>query len=134
MPSPRGLQWTPLSSGIGLDFSGNPAVYLGTGLALQGNLFVSGGAVVKRIELLNGRYQSGQQVPSLLGDDQVNAKVWKLRPYVAISWRFASNPFGGSASEAKPQQPSSAKPSETKPGEPKPGEQKPSDAPKPPGQ
>jgi len=115
--SPRGLQWTPLTGGLGLDWSLNPAVYLGTGAALQSNLFFSIGAVLKRFEMLNSRYSSGDVVESQLSDDQINEKIWNVRPYVGLSWRFDGNPFGKSGDEkSKEAQPKSGDSSKDKQG------------------
>lgn len=100
LPEPTGVS-VVVSGGLGLDKTSTPAAFLGTGVAVNSNLVVSLGATLTQVLSLNGKYESGEVVTTNLTDDQINEKTWRVRPFVGLSWRFATNPFKAADSEVK---------------------------------
>jgi hypothetical protein len=100
LPKPTGI--SPLfSGGLGLDKTATPAVFLGGGVAVNSNLLVSVGGSLSQVLALSGKYKSGEVVTTNLDDDQVNERIWRVRPFVGVSWRFATNPFKSGEAEIK---------------------------------
>lgn len=102
-----GFTWNRLTVGLGADLT-NPAVFLGTGITYNSNLHVTGGLSYRREAMLAGQYAEGDTVSTNLTFDQLHEDVFRLRPFVALTLRFTSNPFRRStgssgAREARPE-------------------------------
>lgn len=108
VPQPNGIAPT-FSGGLGLNEATTPSAFLALGLTVNSNITLSAGGTLTQVLALNGKYTSGETVTANLTEDQINEKVWRVRPFIGLSWRFASNPFKGSSSEAGPAQPKQTK-------------------------
>ncbi len=82
------------TAGLGLSKS-KPAVFAGFGLTYNWNLAFIGGLAVSPHTVLNGRYKADDELSETVADDQLNREVYKPTWVVAVTFRFAGNPFGG---------------------------------------
>jgi hypothetical protein len=104
------------SGGIGFDFS-NPVVFLAPALSWNRNLTLHAGVAAAKVDRLLGRYQAGDTVGTNLTPEQLRQSVYRINPFVSLSFNFSSNPFANGASgeksgsaEAKPAKDSDAAP------------------------
>ena len=68
-------------------------------LTYNWNLAVAAGAVLLQEMRLNGKYantEPPQTISENLGEDQLLSKTYRIRWFAAVTFRFGSNPFGGS--------------------------------------
>jgi hypothetical protein len=74
-----------------------PAILVGYGATYNWNLGIVAGISMIQETRLNGKYKSTDP-PQLIGenlnDSQLMIKSYQLRPFVAVAFRFGSNPFG----------------------------------------
>jgi hypothetical protein len=82
------------TAGLGLT-KDKAAVFGGVGVTYNWNLAFIAGAAVSPHTRLNGRYTAGQEVGEALSDDQVNRQAFRPTWLIALTFRFAGNPFGG---------------------------------------
>lgn len=87
------------SGGLGFDLS-NPIVFLAPGLVWNRNLTLHVGLAAAKVDRLLGRYQEGQIVATTLTPEQLRQQVYRLNPFVSVSFNFTSNPFAGTKAGA----------------------------------
>ena len=91
-----------LGSGLAVDLA-KPAVMLGALWTYHTNLHVTIGGAMRQERRLAGQYHPGDTIKSNLTSEQLHTDRWRPRPFVAVSWRFAENPFkSGDKKEAAP--------------------------------
>lgn len=108
---PTALQGTTWGFGYsaGLGYDGSEVnLFAGAAVALADNVLLQVGALVHRESRLNGKYD-GANLPVLgeeLSEDQLVEKTYTAAPFVAVSFRFGTNPFEkgstGKKAEEKP--------------------------------
>ncbi len=81
------------TGGLGTDGS-SLATFLGCSLTYNSNLQLSAGVAVIPRKRLVGKYTSGQVIQENLTDDQLHRTVLAPNLFIAIAFRFGSNPFG----------------------------------------
>jgi hypothetical protein len=96
------------TAGLAADLT-NPSIFLGGSWTWHSNLQVAVGASLRQEPSLLGKYSVGDTVQTNLSFDQLTEKVYRVRPFIAVTLRFGKDPFGTfgwltGASEAKPQQ------------------------------
>jgi hypothetical protein len=105
-PGNRAVRWNFLTAGLGVDLT-EPIVMLGTGITYNTNLSVSAGVAARRQLVLLGRYEEGDVLDAALTPEQLHERAFRAHPYVSVTLRFTTNPFGksdeSSSQEAKPE-------------------------------
>jgi hypothetical protein len=86
------------TAGLGLS-KGTAAVFGGVGVTYNWNLGFIAGAAVSPHRRLRGRYKAGDELTENLSDEQLNRTVFKPTWLVAMTFRFAGNPFGAGGDE-----------------------------------
>lgn len=81
-----------ISGGLGFDFE-NPTVFLCPTLSYNQNLKLHLGVVAHKQSVLLGKYEEGQIINEDLSKDQLHEQLYKLNPFVSLSFRFNENPF-----------------------------------------
>jgi hypothetical protein len=90
-----------LSGGLGFDVS-NPVVVLSpVGLNWNQNLTLHVGIAAAKVNRLNGKYTVGQQIGENLTPEQLQSGVYRLNPFVSLSFNFSSNPFSSPSDASK---------------------------------
>lgn len=87
-----------LTGGLSLDLK-TPQAFLGSSVTYASNLLVTLGIGVREERV--AQYEVGDSVPASLTDDQLYHDDFRLRPFFAVTYRFASNPFSGSTDTAE---------------------------------
>ena len=91
-----------LGSGLAVDLE-KPAVMLGALWTYHTNLHITIGGLMHQELGLAGQYAPGDTIKANLTRDQLHTNRWTPRPFMAVSWRFAGNPFkSGDKKEAAP--------------------------------
>jgi len=98
------LSWT---AGLGADLT-NPTIFLGAAWTWKRNFQVAAGLSLRQEPVLLGNYSAGDVVSTNLTFDQLTEKVYRARPFVALTLRFSKDPFGSfgwltGTGEAKPE-------------------------------
>jgi hypothetical protein len=105
MPSgDAGFRWNPLTAGLGLDLT-KPMVLLGTGFTYNDNLLVTTGLGARQEAALLGSYRPGDTITTNLTEAQLTEQVFRLRPFVSVTFRFRSNPFSSGGGNSPPADP-----------------------------
>lgn len=78
--------------GLGFDFEA-PVVSVGYSLTYNQNATLSAGLSLHQVRRLTERYEVGQQVDALIGDEELFRNVYRVNPYVAVTIRSITNPF-----------------------------------------
>jgi hypothetical protein len=99
---PRTGKWYPsfclaISGGLGFDLS-NPVVTAGPTVVHNSNLSFHFGLVAAKVDRLLPRYAAGDTVGESLTPEQLRSSVYRINPFVAVSFRFCTNPFAGAGS------------------------------------
>lgn len=84
-----------LSGGLGFDFE-SPTVFLSPTISYNQNLRIHIGLVAHKQSVLLGQYEEGQIITENLNKDQLHEELYKLNPFISISFRFNQNPFNQS--------------------------------------
>ncbi|WP_047547420.1 hypothetical protein [Psychroserpens sp. Hel_I_66] len=84
-----------LSGGLGFDFE-SPTVFLSPTISYNQNLRIHIGLVAHKQNVLLGQYEEGQIITENLNKDQLHEELYKLNPFISISFRFNQNPFNQS--------------------------------------
>lgn len=80
------------TGGLGFDLSA-PVALLGANLTYNQNVsFVFGAAAHSQRRLL-ARYRDRQIVPTNLEENQLHESIFRFNPFVAVAFRFQTNPF-----------------------------------------
>lgn len=104
-----------LTTGLSIDLE-NPSVLGGMLWTYHTNVHASVGVLMHRERVL-GNYTEGQVVSENLTADQLHTMQLRARPYIAVSWRFADNPFkSATKGEAQPEKKADSASSEDKKG------------------
>jgi len=85
---------TSLIGGIGFDFE-KPVVLFGGSLSYNQNLSLSIGVAAHEQNQLNGRYENEQVLKELISDDQLYESLYRINPFISVTFRFDRNPFKG---------------------------------------
>ncbi len=89
-----GNDWSASATGgIGIDLA-HPMILLGASLTYNQNLTVAVGAVAHSLRRLNTRYLEGDHLSEPVADEQLHRAVYGVNPFVAVTFRFAGDPFG----------------------------------------
>lgn len=103
--------WTPsekenndfvfsLAGGLGFDFN-DPVVFFGGGVHFNQNLgLIVGVAAHKQMRLL-GKYSEGDTILTTLETSQLHEELYRVNPFISLSFRFKSNPFSNSTNESQ---------------------------------
>lgn len=78
--------------GLGFDFEA-PVVSAGWAWTYNQNATFSTGLSLHQVRRLNERYHVGQQVTTLIGDEELFRDVYRINPYIAVTIRSIGNPF-----------------------------------------
>ena len=92
-----------LSAGLGFDLT-RPVLLLAPSITYNQNISLHAGLVVLPQDRLKGVYVPGDTIKENLTPDQLREDVQKsygVNPFVAISFNFSSNPFGGGSQSGK---------------------------------
>lgn len=87
-----------LSGGLGFDFE-SPTVYFSPTISFNQNLKIHLGLVAHQQEVLLGQYKVGQEVDEVLDASQLHEKLYKVNPFISLSFRFSENPFSRAESK-----------------------------------
>ncbi|SRR6266545_4593505 len=104
------LSWGP-TAGLGVK-ADRPAVFAGWTFTYNWNLgFTLGGGLVSESRL-SGRYTADppQELAQTVGDDQLHARLYRVRWMAAVTFRFGSNPLEGGTPAAPPEKKPEKKP------------------------
>jgi hypothetical protein len=84
-----------LSGGLGVNFNVEPAIFLGGSATYNHNISVNFGMVAYRQSFLKGRYNAGDIIAENNFDEEtgLHQKLFRVNPFIAISFRFGKNPF-----------------------------------------
>lgn len=80
------------SGGLGLDFE-KPSVLLGTSFTYNQNITIALGLASHQQQQLRTRYEEGQLLKENLATEQLHEDVYRLNPFINVSFRFDGNPF-----------------------------------------
>jgi hypothetical protein len=86
------------TAGLGLS-KDKAAVFGGVGLTYNWNLAFIAGVAVSPHTRLRGRYAAGEELTESLSEEQINRDVFRPTWLFAMTFRFASNPFGAGGDE-----------------------------------
>jgi hypothetical protein len=100
------------SGGLGVK-EDSPVVFLGGSVLYNWNLSLVAGVGLAHQWRLMGQYAKDQVLSENLSQDQLNDKVFRPTFMAAVTFRFGSNPFGGSKSGSGTEKPPTPKPSPT---------------------
>lgn len=84
-----------LTAGLGFDMSA-PVVFLGYNLLYHHNIGISLGVAFQQQYQLKDQYSEGEIISISLDNDQLNNLVYRPNFFLAVNFRFGSNPFEGS--------------------------------------
>jgi hypothetical protein len=102
LPAKRELKDLSFNVGAGLGFDAtNPVVYLGPSLSWNQNIAVVAGVVVRRVNRLHGRYTEDQEIAENLNPEQLVQGTYRPSAFVALTFRFGSNPFSSKPKDDK---------------------------------
>jgi hypothetical protein len=80
--------------GLGFDMH-NAVVFLGMSITYNENITIAAGAVAHRLRQLNGKYSEGGRILEDLDDEQLHEEVYRINPFIGLSFRFSDNPLSG---------------------------------------
>ncbi len=80
------------SGGLGFDFE-NPTVFLSPTISYNQNIKIHLGLVAHKQNVLLGKYDEKQVINENLGREQLHEMLYKVNPFISISFRFDQNPF-----------------------------------------
>jgi hypothetical protein len=91
----EGTEWSwSMMGGLGFDMR-NAVVFLGCSITYNENITIAAGGVAHRLRQLNGKYREGGTIREDLDDEQLHEEVYRVNPFVGLSFRFSNNPFAG---------------------------------------
>ena len=116
LPRSRATRNLAVGPTAGLGLSDNTAaVFAGISATYNWNLTFIGGVAVSSHTRLRGQYKAGDEVSENLTEEQLHRNVFRPTWTVAVTYRFAGNPFGGdAASGGEKEKPAEKKPEEKK--------------------
>jgi len=88
------------TGGLGINFSSSinsgisPTVLAGISLLYYQNVGLSFGLAGHTLNRLKGKYAPGQVIATNLESTDLNEKVIRVNPFISVTFRFSSNPFG----------------------------------------
>lgn len=95
---PRGgeqSEWSwSMVGGLGFDMR-NAVVFLGLSITYNENITIALGGVAHRLRQLNGKYSEGGRIREDLDDEQLHEEVYRVNPFVGLSFRFGENLLTG---------------------------------------
>ena len=80
------------SGGLGFDFE-NPTVFLSPTISYNQNIKIHLGLVAHKQNVLLGKYEENQVINENLGSEQLHEQLYKINPFISVSFRFDQNPF-----------------------------------------
>lgn len=99
----RGKAWSfSPTAGIGIDLT-NPSVFAGLALTYRQNIALSAGGMVFRGRSLDPRYAVGQSIETSLDSEQLTRDAFRIKPFIAVSFRFGTSPFAIISGSDKPE-------------------------------
>lgn len=84
-----------LSGGLGFDFE-NPTVFFSGTYSFNQNIKIHAGIVFHKQQTLLGKYKENQEINEPLSREQLHEELYKINPFISLSYRFSSNPFSQS--------------------------------------
>ena len=80
------------SGGLGFDLN-KPTVFLGPTISINQNLNVHLGVVAHSQYVLLGKYEATQLINENLSKEQLHEELYRINPFISVSFRFNQNPF-----------------------------------------
>ena len=96
-----------LSGGLGVK-EDSPVVFFGGSMLYNWNLALVAGLGIAQQWRPIGRYSPDQVITENLTSEQLNEKVFRPNFMIAVTYRFGSNPFGGSSQQAATPKPTAS--------------------------
>lgn len=116
-PSPANVSpnlSTAISAGLGINQT-SPVVTIGPSLVWNRNLSIHIGAAAAKVDRLLGQYAVGDTVGEL-SPGQLVTPVYRINPFIALSFNFSSSPFPNTPPAAPKVEPPAAEvPADNKP-------------------
>lgn len=79
--------------GLNLDVT-NFAVFAGVSMLYNQNIGITAGLAVHQVKRINQQYKDGDVLKENLSEDQLNTTTFRPNPFVSLTYRLGSNPFG----------------------------------------
>lgn len=81
------------TGGLGVNFQ-EISLFTGLSLGLGQNFVLTGGVAFHKQMRPNSVYYEGQIIDSSLTNDNLNESMYRINPFLGLSFRFDKNPFG----------------------------------------
>jgi hypothetical protein len=85
------FNWS-ISAGLGFDLTA-PVVFFGGGFMYRQNIGINIGVAFQQQSRLKPQYSEGEIIKTTLEKDQLHDNVYRPNLFIAINFRFGSNPF-----------------------------------------